>query len=342
MPFDGEPQSAPQPAVSSLNGSVNMDAELDGDQDTGHATMASIDAWALQQRQHLTGQLAALSTKEQQILDQIASLDEQLQVVAQQRHTRSTQLEQLPIERARRVHQTIANGLRKDAAVLQERGDWYQQANQQRDAQIRSLRSAPGIAEKLEEYAAFEERREQLLAAVPPGYHQALLSQHAQLYKSLAPFFASMRAALPPIDAPLHTLSVVAALDEVDGRIESLVVILPVAYAMYEAGSAEEDELAAVFATRMVTAIRAAMQAVGGEDAPVICGPYTAFGDEQLVVQIWLRDVDLTGDVAVSVVDTVSSVHGHAEELNSTALQVTVVWLSPEMLAPEPQRADLD
>jgi hypothetical protein len=264
---------------------------------------------------------------------QIAVLQVQLQNAIAQREEAAATIEGLSVAYERRAHDAILSGLKQDEETVAERALLYQAALKERESRASALMEQPGIAAKISEFEDFESNRSALLAALPKSYHGALLIKHDAVRAELQPLLDAMSAEITPLTSEQVEITLIASMDSVDGQPEALAVILPVSFLVHDDWKKREEDLHMLLAYRAVSAVSAALHAVGVPDAPLVFAPYE-YGDAQLAIQVWLKDSALTGALEPALEAAVQAQQEVSSELSVTGLQLAITWQSPEVIAP--------
>jgi len=297
------------------------------------AALQVITDWQVATQQSTAERVAELDAEEAQLREDLAELQRQLGNVTKMRAEATETLQNLPAEYERRTHSAILSGLGTDAAAISERGSLYMAAVAARDANAASIMEQPGVAAKVQEFEEFEQRREALLSSLPKSYHAAILSQHDAVRAELQPLLDALSAEMEPVSDEVLDITLVASMDSVDGVPEALAVILPVSYQIHAAWDKRDEDLAALLAYRVVAAVSGALKQAGVPDAPVVYAPYE-YGDEQLAIQVWLKDSNVSASLEAALESEVERMASLAGELHTAGLRVAVTWQPPEIIAP--------
>lgn len=297
------------------------------------ALLEAISRWQESTQEEASQRLEALQGEESQLRGDLKELQRQLDNVVKARAETTAQLAGLGAEHERRAYDAVIEGLSSDAEVISERSVSYQQAIEARAAAAATILEQPGISGKVDEFEDFEQRREQLLATLPKSYHDVLLKQHADVRAELQPLFDALSAEMPPVSDETADITLIASLDSVDGIPEALAVILPVSFQVYSSWEQQPENLDALLAYRVVAAVSAALKKVGVPDAPVVYAPYE-YGADQLAIQVWLRDSDVSGSLEEALEEAVARLGALADELRTAGLRLGLTWQPPEVIAP--------
>jgi hypothetical protein len=200
-----------------------------------------------------------------------------------------------------------------------------------RVAQLDRELEEPELAGAVEEYLKFREA-ETSLAAMPPDYRDAIVSQHRRVLRRLEPYINAANAGPPPLDVPPVGIGVVASADPAEGVPEALVVVLPVPFAVYGEWNKREEDLASQIAFRLVAAVIQLLSSLGAADAPLRYVEVHGC----LAIQVWLGDHEVEGDVRERALEAISGAAEEAPELWAAGVELYAVWLKSELLTEEP------
>ena len=149
--------------------------------------------------------------------------------------------------------------------------------------------------------------------------------------KELEPVFDAMAADIEQVDATAVAVAAIASIDAPDGVPEALAVIVPTPYEICSKWSERAEDLSTLIAYRVVGAVGGMLKAVGAADAPIQFAEY----ENALAIQVWLGDTDVQGNVKPVLEDLFDEMNGKAAEFEAGRIQLGLVWLDPECIAPD-------
>ena len=230
-------------------------------------------------------------------------------------------------------HECIAvrEGLHADRGRFMQRVEATSLATRAKEELISGDMDAPEVAAALLEFERFQTEVEPQLPTLPPAYRRAVLEAHERNLRRLEPYIVVLNSPAPKLDAPLEPIGIVACASPADGRPEALVVVLPVPFEVYRDWATREEDLAAVFAYRVVTTVFRLLKDIGAADAPV---EYFEV-HECLALQAWLGDHTIRGDLREQTLERIGRAADDGPELANAALEIYGVWLRPELLTEE-------
>ncbi len=222
----------------------------------------------------------------------------------------------------------VRNGLLADRSRFMKRVEELRAAARVRDEQLAEQMRAPEIAAALREFELFQTEVEPTLPSLPPAYRRAIVETHERNLRRLEPYIRAVNSLTPRLDAPVEPVGVVACASPADGRPEALVLVLPVPFEVYREWATREEDLAGIFAYRLVAALFKLLADIGAEDAPV---EYFEV-HECLALQVWLGDHTVQGDLREQTLEHIGGAYESGPELTNAAVEVYGVWLRPELL----------
>lgn len=222
----------------------------------------------------------------------------------------------------------VRNGLLADRFRFMRRVEELRVAAKARDEQLAEEMRAPEIAAALMEFERFQTEVEPTLGALPASYRRAILETHERNLRRLDPYIRALNSLTPKLDAPVQAVGVVACASPADGRPEALVLVLPVPFEVYREWATRDEDLAGIFAYRLVAAVFKLLTQLGAEDAPV---EYFEV-HECLALQVWLGDHTVQGDLREQTLEHIGAAYESGPELTNAAVEVYGVWLRPELL----------
>lgn len=237
---------------------------------------------------------------------------------------------QVAMEAERRERAALREGLSTDRGVIEARAAALDAAIGARDADLQRQLQDPEVAAAVEEYEKFVEV-EASLAALPASYRRAILDHHERIRRRLEPVIAASNAGPPPLGLEPVGVGVLFAVDPPDGTPEALVAVLPVPYSVCRDWAERKEDLASLFAYRVVAAVSRLLAAVGAGSAPI---QYTELAG-CLAVQVWLGDCEIVGDLNERALEEIDALREEAEELSAAGIELYGLWVRAAMLADE-------
>ncbi|MSP57219.1 MAG: hypothetical protein EXR69_16730 [Myxococcales bacterium] len=234
----------------------------------------------------------------------------------------------LGAEGSRHDWMAVRDGLRADRERFMQKVEEVRAAVRVRDDRLVEELQGPGLAAAVAEYERFQTEIEPALATLPPAYRSAVIESQQANRRRLAPWIQAANAAAPMLVGPMEPIGVVACASPADGRPEALVFVLPLPFELYRGWAAREEDLAAIFAYRVVTALFRLLREIGAEDAPV---EYFEV-HECLALQVWLSDHSIRGDLREQTLAHIGRAYEEGPELPGASVEVYGVWVRPELL----------
>lgn len=312
---------------------MNEHAESGGTQLTTLARLAEIDRWREEQEADITQRADKLAGEQDRLQKEIAELERQLQVLNSLQAENEQRRDALPSTVDQRRHQATLAGLDADAAILAERSTLYTAAVAERDERAQSLAGSAGMAEKVQAFESFEKNRDALLNGVPELYRDVLVKQHEAVRAELQPLFDAVSAPVTPLEVVAVDITLVASMEIVEGAPETLVVILPLPHTIYEHRGERDEDLQSALMYRVAGAISAALKSVGAANVSMQTAPYE-FGQHQLVLQAWLSEAQINGDLRASIDAEIGQIAERAADLKAAGITARLTWQEPEVLVP--------
>ena len=141
-----------------------------------------------------------------------------------------------------------------------------------------------------------------------------------------------MAADIEQVDAQGIAVAVMGSVDAPDGGSpEALAIIVPVPFETCSKWSERAEDLASLIAYRVIGAVGRMLQEVGAADAPLQYAEY----ENALAIQVWLGDSKVDGNVQRMLDDQLDEINGKAAEFEASKLRVQMVWVEPEVVAPD-------
>jgi len=302
-----------------------------GQQFAMQVALEAVASWRKGVEEEAARRQIALDSDEARLTAELEALQQQLEDVAQKREEIARELSVLPAYAEQRVHAAILSSLNTDGTIIADRALRYSAAAAARDEKLSALATADGVAQKLEAFEQLETNRAEALASVPELYHSALIAQHEENRRELAPLFEALSAEIEPLEVEPCGITLVASVDPVTGPPEALAVILPISFDAYQRWADREEDLETWIGYRVVAAVSGALSTISASDAPVQFAPYK---NGQLAIQVWLADSEAKGDLRAAFDEEVASLTSRAAEFRTARLSLGVTWQPPEVIAP--------
>jgi hypothetical protein len=302
-----------------------------GQQSAMQAALEAVASWRREAEDESARRQTELNGEEKRLTADIAELQRQIKNIATLREEASQKRSELPAEAEQRIHEAILGALKADGELISERAGLYNLAAKARDEKVSTLAAEDGVAQKLEAFEQMETNQEAALASVPALYRGAILKQHEENRKELAPLFDALSAEVEPLEVDSRGITLVASVDPVTGPPEALAVILPISFDAYQRWADREEDLETWIGYRVVAAVSGALSKISASDAPVQFAPYK---NGQLAIQVWLADSQAEGDLKARFDEEILRLETCAAEFRAAGLRLGVTWQPPEVIAP--------
>lgn len=259
----------------------------------------------------------------------IAELARQIEVLGTLRAETEEHEAALPADEVRRNRDALLSGLGAERSLVEARADVLQQAGKAREERVARLMEDSEIARLITEFEQYREV-EPTLESLPAGYRNAILAHHNTVRVRLEPVFDAVAAELPATDAPAAAFTVVAAVDPLEGVPEALALIIPVNHEVASRWAERGEDLSSMIAYRIIGAVSGALADAGVADAPIQHSDYEGC----LAIQAWLGDNQPRSDIKEALAARFDRLREEAAELRTTNLDVYLIWVSPDVVAP--------
>ena len=259
----------------------------------------------------------------------ITELTRQIEVLDTLRVDTEAQEAGLPADEVRRNRDALLAGLGAERALIEARAEVLEQAGKAREERVARLMEDSEIARLIGEFEQYREV-EPTLESLPAGYRSAILAHHDSVRLRLEPVFDAVAAELPATDAPPAAFTVVAAVDPAEGVPEALALIIPVSHEVASRWAERGEDLSSTIAYRIISAVSGALADAGVGDAPIQHSEYEGC----LAIQAWLGDNQPKSDVKEALAARFDRLREEAAELRTTNLDVYLIWVSPDVVAP--------
>jgi hypothetical protein len=306
---------------------MNMDAELGlppilkGIHEVGQ--------WRRENLAELHRRQADVDRESAKLEADIAELQRQLDVCATLRAEFSEREAALPADETRRNREALLVGLDRERALIEARADALSRAGKAREDRVARLMEDAEIARLVDEFEQFGDV-EPTLESLPAGYRSAILAHHDSVRRRLQPVFDAVAAELPPTGEPPAAFTIVAAVDPQEGTPDALGLIVPVHHDVAARWAERGEDLCSLIAYRIIGAVSGALADAGSADAPIQHSDYEGC----LAIQVWLGDHPPRADIKEALAARFDRLREEASELRTTGLDVYLVWVSPDVVAP--------
>jgi len=293
--------------------------------------LQGVAQWRDEARNVVQAKLAECDREERRLRETIRSLERELEAVLTLRDEIRGGLGDLDREQSERDHAALLASLREDQAQLTERSAALADAHAEMHAVAEDMLADPDLAPTVAEYERFTEL-EGTLSALPAGYRHAILAHHEAVRRRLAPIFLLAEAQEATLDDhPPAPVSLVASLETLDGRPESLVFLLPVGSDRYTAWGQATEDLGTRMAYRAVAVAARVAAALGVADAPLSYRDFEGY----LSIQLWLGDHEIGALIATEVERLAAEEFGdRALHIRAAGVEVQIAWVHPDVLNP--------
>jgi hypothetical protein len=290
-----------------------------------------IDRWRQESDAEADREHNEISDEQEKLRREIEEREQRLETLA----TRKSEVEEhkagLPAEQLRRRRESALKNLAGDRGVVAARGSLFGDQVKARERRVTEMIEKPQFNKLVKEYEEFQDV-EMTLDTLPKTYKQAILAHHANVQKELTPVFDAMAAEIEQVDAQGIAVAVMGSVDAPDGGSpEALAIIVPVPFETCSKWSERAEDLASLIAYRVIGAVGRMLQEVGAADAPLQYAEY----ENALAIQVWLGDSKVTGNVQRMLDDQLDEINGKAAEFEASKLRVQMVWVEPEVVAPD-------
>ncbi len=294
------------------------------------AVLEEIAQWKSRADGEFTTSMAEVDREEDASRRAIEEAQRQLLALATLRAELRDKHGQVAMEAERRERAALREGLSTDRGVIEARAAQLDVAIGAREAELQGQLKDPEVAAAVEEYEKFVEV-EASLAALPASYRRAILDHHERVRRRLEPVIAASNAGPPVLGLSPVGVGVLFAVDPADGTPEALVAVLPVPYSVCRDWAERKEDLASLFAYRVVAAVSRLLAAVGAGSAPI---QYTELAG-CLAIQVWLGDCEIVGDLNERALEEIDALREEAEELSAAGIELYGLWVRAAMLADE-------
>ena len=297
--------------------------------------LEDIDRWRRESDAEADREHGEITDEQEKNRQEIADREQRLDALGQRKTEVENHKAGLPSEQLRRQRDAGLKNLAGDRGVIAARGSLYGDAVKVRERRVTELIEQPQFNKLVKEYEEFQEV-EVTLDTLPKSYRKAIQSHHATVVKELEPVFDAMAADIEQVDATAVSVAAIASIDAPDGVAEALAVIVPTPYEICSKWTERAEDLSTLIAYRVVGAVGGMLKAVGAADAPIHFKEY----ENALAIQVWLGDSDVQGNVKPVLEDLFDEMNGKAAEFEAGRIQLGLVWLDPECIAPDDDDAE--
>jgi hypothetical protein len=293
--------------------------------------LEDIDRWRQESDAEADREHNEISEEQERLQREIEERQKTLEELATRKGEVETHKASLPGEQLQRRREAALKNLAGDRGLVAARGSLYGDQVKARERRVQELIDQPQYNKLVKEYEEFQDV-EMGLDSLPKTYRQAILAHHGTVKKELAPVFDAMAADIEPVDAQGIGVAVVGSIDAADGAPpEALAIIVPTPFETCSKWSERNEDLAALIAYRVVGCVGRMLQEVGAADAPLQYAEY----ENALAIQVWLGDSEVKGNIERVLDDLIDEVNGKAAEFESGRLRLQMVWVEPEVVAPD-------
>ncbi len=291
--------------------------------------LEAITAWRESAEEECATQLAEVDAEEARLREAIAELQRQTESLDGLRGEIFGRLKALDGKEISRSYRAVVSALASDRMLLETRSDLLlRQRKSQRRAAEEMLKD-PDLAQAIEEYEGFGAVEAQL-PSLPPSYRRAIVDHHEQLTRRLQPVITMVQGWGEPLPEAAQSVALVASIDPAEGSPEALVLVLPVAAAIYNDWSKRDEDLCNLLAFRMVAAAAELARQAGVADAPIA---YRSF-EGNLTIQIWFGESEVKGNLREMAAGMLDRVKEEAAEFRASRVELYTLWLPPDVLSP--------
>jgi len=300
------------------------------------SALEDIDRWRQESDAEADREHSDISDEQERIRKEIEEREQRLDALSTRKGEVEGDKASLPGEQLRRRRDAALKNMAGDRGLVAARGSLYGDQVKSRERKVQELIDKPQLNKLVKEYEEFQDV-EMTLDTLPKTYKQAILAHHTNVTKELGPVFDAMAADIEPVDAQGIGVAVVGSIDAPDGGDpEALAVIVPVPFETCSKWSERAEDLAALIAYRVVGCVGKMLTEVGAADAPLQYAEY----ENALAIQVWLGDSKVKGNLARVLDDLIDEVNGKAAEFEAARFRLQMVWVEPEVVAPDEEQLD--
>jgi len=301
------------------------------------AELEAITRWRESAEEEAATQLSEVDAEEARLREGIKALERQILGLEELREQIRGRVGRLDGEEIARSYGAVVSALQADRDTTSERATLLRQRVREDRDKAEALLQDPELSRAIDEFEKFR-GMEPGLGSLPQSYRKAILDHHQQVKRRLAPVLKLLEGPSEPVDAPTQGIALVASVDVVEERPESLVLVLPLDADLYNDWESRGDGLEAHLAYRMVAAASELAIRAGVPAAPI---SYRSF-EGRLTIQVWFGEQKITGDVKELAAEILDQVRFDASELGLAALELYTLWLPPEVLNPPEDSIDAE
>lgn len=284
--------------------------------------------WREARQRETEARLAEVRAEQERLRADIVDLQRQIETLDELAARVAAEAASLGGEERRRTREAVQQGLQAEAEVIRRRDALLRQALARREERVGALLAQPDIARLVEEFEQFQEA-EATLSMLPEGYRRAILAHHETVKERLRPLMEAVQAPLAPHDGDAESITILASMSPSPSSVETLVVILPVPFAVFEEGSDRAEDLATAVAYRLVGVVSASLAQVGQPDAMMQYLDYQGL----LALQIWFGEDRPHGDLREIFTEQLDRAREQATELHAAGVELYTAWMDPEVLS---------
>ena len=293
------------------------------------AALEAITRWRESSEEEAATQLSEVDAEEARLREGIKALERQIDALEDLRGQIRGRIDQLDGQEIAKSYAAVVQSLQQDRDLTDQRAKLVAQRVRDDRAKAEGMLEDPELARAIDEFERFRDM-ESGLGSLPASYRRAILDHHQQVKRRLAPVLALLEGPPEPVDAPTQGIAIVASVDLVEDKPESLVLVLPVDADIYNSWEERGEDISVQLAYRMVAAAAELANRAGVPAAPI---SYRSF-EGKLTVQVWFGEAKVSGDVKELAAEILDQVRFDASELSVACLELYTLWLPPDVLNP--------
>jgi hypothetical protein len=298
--------------------------------------LEAVQQWRRNMEEEYDKTILSLQKSEADAKKRLLRLQQEIFELAEKQKSTKSDRDELDTESLGRSREAVLEGLHAAKELLSEREAAYRSMVEGRDSRVEKLIASPEVSRLVGEYQQFLSLQD-TLSQLPEGYREAMLAHHSQVRNELRPIFNAMNEPLGKADVGEGALGIVSSIEVVDDVPEALAILLPVPFEIYTKWSEEDEGLKHKLVYRILAAVAGMLKKIGSPNAPVHYAEY----DGCLAIQVWLGDSKIVGDVRNALVGEIEKLRRCASELRVVRLSLDIVWMDPEVIAPEEDEDEL-
>ncbi len=296
--------------------------------------LAEVAQWRTDEEARHGTELAEVDQEVASLQTGIENLKQQLEALGRFRTELLGKVDSIEEEVAGRNYDAVFGVLGGQLAGLSERSGDLLQKERVRDAQLAETLDDPAVMNLLAEYQQFKETVEPTLASIPATYRAAMEETGRKQREELEMHLSDVGTEPIPHDGDALPLDVLVAVDAPDGQAEVLMLVMPVADAVYGEWKSRDEDLQ----TRLAARIMQGVFVTAGEMG--LGGNQGVFGGHkgQLAVELELAGGDPEA-IAESFRSSIQETLGASPELIAAKVEATVRVIEVDHLLPPEEPA---